>query len=140
MKLAFSIWHLGYMNKILSFTDLAAWQYGHKLKLEIYRFTKSYPKEERYGQTQQIHDAANSITNNLAEGFGRRSENEKIQFYSYALGSLREVQNQLITGEGVGYIGKEQFEEAFALSHLVAKTTAALIASIQRRKTPNANC
>lgn len=128
------------MNKILSFTDLAAWQYGYKLKLDIYKFTKSFPKEERYGQIQQIRDAANSITNNLAEGFGRRTENEKIQFYSYALGSLREVQNQLITAEGVGFINKEQFEYAFDVSHRIAKTTTALIASIQRRKTPNAKC
>ncbi len=87
-------------RKIRSFTDLNAWKEGHKLVLEIYKFTQKFPKEEQFGLTNQLRRAVVSFTSNIAEGFSRNSYKEKLQFYSMALGSLTEVQNQLLVGKG----------------------------------------
>ncbi len=97
-------------SKIQSFTDLYAWQEGHKLVLMVYRATKLFPKEEQFRLVSQICRATVSITSNIAEGFSRNSEKEKIQFFSIALGSLTEVQNQLLIARDLGYINKAEFD------------------------------
>jgi four helix bundle protein len=100
-------------NKIKSFTDLIAWQEGHKLVLLIYKITKSFPKAELYSLTDQIQRAAISITSNIAEGFGRQSYREKIQFYYMAQGSLTEVKNQIIIARDIGYLKDELYQQIY---------------------------
>jgi four helix bundle protein len=84
------------MGKIQIFTDLIVWQEGHKLVIEVYKITKQLPDIEKFGLVSQTQRSAVSITSNIAEGFGRRSEKEKIQFYFIAHGSLTELHNQLL--------------------------------------------
>lgn len=95
-------------EKITSFTKLNAWKEGHTLVLIIYRTTKIFPKEEFFGLINQMRRCSVSITSNIAEGFSRNSWKEKLQFYSMVLGSLTELQNQLIIARDVGYI-KQRF-------------------------------
>lgn len=97
------------VRKIQYFTDLHVWQQGHILVLEIYRITKDFPKEEQFGLTNQLRRAVVSITSNIAEGFSRNSYKEKLQFYTMALGSLTEVQNQLLIGKDLKYIKEDEF-------------------------------
>lgn len=97
-------------GKIRSFTDLKVWRKGHNLVLEIYKVTTTFPKEEIFGLTSQLRRATVSITSNIAEGFSRNSYKEKAQFYSMALGSLTEVQNQLLVSKDINYIPDEVFE------------------------------
>lgn len=97
-------------NKITKFTDLFAWKEAHTLVLAIYQATKKFPKEELFGLVSQLRRAAVSITSNIAEGFSRNSYKEKIQFYNIGLGSLTEVENQLIISKDIGYITKENFQ------------------------------
>jgi four helix bundle protein len=97
------------VDKIKDFTDLIVWQEGHKLVIEIYRATKSFPKEEIYSLTDQIHRAASSITSDIAEGFGRRTHKDKLLFYYHAQGSLTELKNQLLIGRDVGYLKVDDF-------------------------------
>jgi four helix bundle protein len=96
-------------GKIQSFTDLYAWQETHSLVLAIYELTKKFPKEEQFGLTNQIRRAVVSVTSNIAEGFSRSSYKEKSQLYSMALGSLTEVQNQLLIAKDIPYITKDEF-------------------------------
>jgi len=96
-------------KKITKFTDLIAWQEGHKLVLMVYKLTDTFPKEEKYGLVDQMRRAAVSITSNIAEGFSRQSSKEKVQFYTTSLGSLTEIQNQLIISKDIGYINKNEF-------------------------------
>ena len=81
---------------IQKFTDLIVWREGHKLVLDIYKITKSLPDSEKFGLISQIQRAVVSITCNIAEGFGRRGEKEKIQFYYIAHGSLTETENLIL--------------------------------------------
>lgn len=96
--------------KIKSFTDMYAWQEGHKLVLKVYQLIKDFPKEEIYSLTDQMRRCAISVTSNIAEGFSRQSYKEKVQFYSVALGSLTELQNQLLIAKDVGYLTKANFQ------------------------------
>jgi len=98
-------------GKIKSFTDLIAWQESHKLALMIYKTTEDFPREEIFGLTNQMRRAAVSITSNIAEGFSRKTAKEKIQFYSIAIGSLTELQNQLVIARDIKYLSKDNFEK-----------------------------
>lgn len=115
------------MGKIVNFTDLFAWQEGHKFVLMVYKTTRTFPDFERFGLTSQLQRAVVSITSNIAEGFSRSSYKEKIQFYSMALGSLTEVQNQLIVARDINYLKKEDFEALISQSVRVHKLINSLI-------------
>jgi four helix bundle protein len=93
-------------QKIKSFIDLKVWQTGHKVVLNVYKFTKLFPKEELYGLTSQLRRAAVSITSNIAEGFSRSGPADKARFYSIALGSVTELQNQLLIAKDLFYLNE----------------------------------
>ncbi len=96
-------------NPIKSFTDLNAWKEAHNLVLMIYSITKSFPKEEIFGLVSQLRRAVVSITSNIAEGFSRATDKDKIHFYVMGLGSLTEVQNHTIISKDLKYINADQF-------------------------------
>ena len=98
-------------TKIKSFTDLLVWQEGHKLVLTIYKITKKFPKTKLFGLTSQICRAVVSITSNISEGFSRQSFKEKLRFYYMALGSLTEVQNQILIAKDLGYLDQAEFNK-----------------------------
>ena len=114
-------------DKIKSFTDLKAWQEGHKLVLMIYDITKQFPKEEIFGLTNQLRRAIVSFTSNIAEGFSRQSYKEKVKFYFMALGSLTEVQNQLLIAKDIEYISQKDFNKIAQQTIEVSKITNGLI-------------
>jgi four helix bundle protein len=91
-------------EKIKTFKDLRVWQKGIELVKEVYRITRSFPNEERYGLTSQMRRAAVSIPSNAAEGFRRRYSKEHKQFLSIALGSCAELETQTIISKELGYI------------------------------------
>lgn len=112
---------------IKSFTNLDAWSEGHKLVLLIYQITKAFPKEEMFGLVMQMRRCSVSITSNIAEGFSRQSYKEKLQFYSMALGSTTELQNQLLIAKDVEFIKKEKFQELAEQSIKVHKILNGLV-------------
>lgn len=116
-------------KKIKSFTDLVAWSKGHELVLEIYAITKKFPQEEIFGITNQMRRCAVSITSNIAEGFSRQTYKDKVQFYSIALGSLTELQNQLLIVKDVSYITSQVFKELADKSVVIHKLINGLIKS-----------
>ncbi|PIR13406.1 hypothetical protein COV49_02435 [Candidatus Falkowbacteria bacterium CG11_big_fil_rev_8_21_14_0_20_39_10] len=112
-----------------SFTDLDAWKEGHKLVLTIYKITETFPKKELFTLTSQMVRCAISITSNIAEGFSRQYYKEKIQFYSISLGSVTELQNQLLIARDIGYITESQFQAIAKQSVKVHKIINGLIKS-----------
>lgn len=116
-------------KKIKSFTDLRTWQAGHQLVIEIYRITKNFPKEEQFGLSNQLRRATVSFTSNIAEGFSRNSYKEKAQFYSIALGSLTETQNQLLIARDIGCLSPQEFSVIADKTVELNKMTNGLIKS-----------
>jgi four helix bundle protein len=89
---------------------LNSWKESHTLVLLVYEITKKFPKEEMFRLTSQVCRAVVSISSNIAEGFSRNSSKEKLQFYSISLGSLTEVENQLLIARDLKYISVDEFE------------------------------
>lgn len=98
-------------KNIKEFTDLIAWQEGHKVVLQVYAMCKKLTTEEKFGLISQMQRASVSITSNIAEGFGRRNSREKIQFYYIAHGSLTELKNLLLITKDVGYISEKEYRD-----------------------------
>lgn len=115
--------------KIQSFTDLVTWQEGHRLVLLIYKITSVFPSKEAYGLVDQMRRCAVSITSNIAEGFSRRTNKEKTQFYYMSLGSTTELQSQLLIARDLGYIDKNIFSELANKTIYVHKLLFGLIKS-----------
>lgn len=122
-------------EKIKHFTDLFIWQRGHKLVLDIYKLTKKFPKEERYSLSDQIKRASVSITSNIAEGFGRDGINDKAHFYTIALGSIYEVENQLIISKDLKYINIAECDVLLNECIEISKMILVLIKKIRSFKT-----
>lgn len=116
-------------NTIKNFTDLIAWQQGHKLVLMVYKITKEFPKDEQFGLTSQMRRCAVSITSNIAEGFSKQSNKEKVRFYSIAHGSLTELQNQLLIATDIELINKDVFNDIAEVAVQTHKLISVLIKS-----------
>jgi len=97
--------------KIQDFKDLDAWKVGHSLVILVYKITDNFPQKEIFGLISQMRRCAVSITSNVAEGFTRKGQKEKIQFYYIAKGSLIELENQLLIAKDVGYLKNDDFDK-----------------------------
>jgi four helix bundle protein len=95
------------MVSIRDFTELLVWQRAMDLVELVYCVTRGFPKEELYGLTNQFRRAATSVPCNIAEGHGRQTTKEYLQFLSYARGSLKEVETQVYISQRLGYIDTE---------------------------------
>ncbi|MEW6102436.1 MAG: four helix bundle protein [bacterium] len=93
-----------------NYKELEVWKKAINLVIEIYKITKSFPLEERYGLTSQIQKSVVSIPANIAEGWGRSSTKEYIQFLIIARGSLMELDTHLIISQKLNYIQIEILE------------------------------
>lgn len=89
--------------------DLEVWKQAIAFVTQLYQQTNSFPKEEIYGLTNQMRRAAVSIPSNIAEGAARNSNKEYIQFLYIALGSLAELETQLIIAVNLEYINSTEF-------------------------------
>lgn len=118
-------------NRIKSFTDLYAWQKSHLLVLEIYKITKEYPKSS-FSLIDQSQRAAVSVTSNIAEGFGRQTYKEKIQFYYMAQGSISELKNLVLIARDIGYI--KLSNDLIELSNDAHRLLQGLITASKQRK------
>jgi len=90
---------------------LEVWKKSRGLVKDIYCLTKNFPKEEMFALTSQIRRGAISIPSNIAEGIGRQSVKENLQFLYIAQGSLYEVETQVILSLDLGYINAEQHRD-----------------------------
>ncbi len=93
-----------------NYHELKIWQEGRKLVKTVYSASANFPKEEIYGLTSQIRRAAISIPSNIAEGTGRTSDKEFKRFLDYAIGSLFELETQMILANDLDFIPNEDFE------------------------------
>jgi len=98
-------------KKITSFNQLQVWQSAQEWAVLIYKITKTFSKDELYGITSQVRRSATSVSANIAEGFGRRTNNDKLHFYTMAYGSVLETQNFLYLSQKLEYIDENQLRD-----------------------------
>ena len=95
------------------FEDVKAWQLAHVFVLKVYRYTKLFPEDEKFGLVSQFKRAAVSIEANIAEGYKKLSKNDKLRFYNISQGSIEECRDYIILGRDLGYIDPDAFGELY---------------------------
>lgn len=103
----------------MEYTDLDVWMASRKLVKIVYDLTKSYPKEEMYGLTNQMRRSAVSVPSNIAEGCGRRTSADTIQFLHIARGSLYELETQLFLAFDQEYLKQSELNLSWTKLKLV---------------------
>ncbi|HHE38789.1 MAG TPA: four helix bundle protein [Candidatus Cloacimonetes bacterium] len=117
--------------RVISHEDLNVWKDSINLVTEIYRLTKDFPQNELYGLTNQIRRSAISIPSNIAEGSGRKSKKEYIQFLYVSLGSIVELDTQLIIAKNLGYLPNKDIRTDLLT---IKKMLIGLIHSLERKE------
>ena len=109
------------MGKIKDFTDLKVWQKSHELVLAVYKITRDFPAEEKFVLVNQMRRAAIPVPANIAEGFKKRGNKNKGNYYNIAQGSLEEVKYYIILSRDLGYIksADEFISEANEISRMI---------------------
>ncbi len=100
------------MSKIRMHKDLDVWKESMRLAKEVYVLTERFPKEEMYGLTSQMRRSAVSIPSNIAEGAGRNSNKEFVQFLYISLGSLAELETQILLSKDFGLLQGDVVEKS----------------------------
>ncbi|HYX68711.1 MAG TPA: four helix bundle protein [Terriglobales bacterium] len=117
---------------VQSYRDLVAWKKAIALAKTIYRATEQFPRAETYGLTAQLRRAAVSIPSNIAEGQGRHSTGEFVQFLGTARGSLFEVETQVVLARDFGFLSVEAADQVLAETTELARVLQGLIASLTK--------
>ncbi|PIQ89476.1 MAG: hypothetical protein COV72_02925 [Candidatus Omnitrophica bacterium CG11_big_fil_rev_8_21_14_0_20_42_13] len=114
-------------EKVNKFNDLRIWQEGISLAKEIYELSNKFPDEEKFCLVTQIRRAAISVPSNIAEGFRRKHKKEFIHFLNFALGSLAEIETQLILAKELDYAKPEKIEKIIQRVDYICRMTTTLI-------------
>jgi four helix bundle protein len=109
------------------YRKLQVWERAHRLTLEVYQVTRTFPKEELYGVTSQLRRASASIPANIAEGCGRKGDAELARFLGIALGSTTELDYHLLLARDLGYLQLSHYEHLSAEAQGVSKMLATFI-------------
>jgi four helix bundle protein len=117
-----------------SYKDLVVWQRAVQMSVAVYKLTASFPASERFGLTNQLRRAAVSVASNIAEGYGRASKGEYVQFLGHARGSNFEVQTQLIISGHLGFGSESIHQLAAQLSGEVSRMLVSLMSKLQSRE------
>ncbi|MGQ8336184.1 four helix bundle protein [Sunxiuqinia sp. A32] len=112
-----------------TFREYIAWQKAMTFVTDVYKVTKSFPSEELYEITSQIRRAAVSVPSNIAEGFGRKGNNEFIRYIRISIASLYECQTQLEISKNIGYLSSEEFKALLGQS----KEIEALMRGLEKK-------
>ncbi len=116
---------------ILKFEDIFAWQKSQDLAVEIYQV---FQNSKDYGFKDQITRASVSISNNIAEGFDRKSNADFSKFLYYALSSCSEVKSMVYLGQRLNYLTQEQKDTFVASTQEISRLINGLIKSLQEKK------
>jgi len=114
-----------------SYRDLTAWQKAKVLALDVYVCTRKFPRDEIYGLTSQMRRAAVSVPSNIAEGKGRYSIKELVQFLYRARGSLLELETQLEIAHELTYLNSIEFHRLKGMTEELGRIVNGLVNRFQ---------
>ena len=124
-------------EEIRTHKDLKIWQRSVALVTRGYAITEKFPKSEMWGLTNQIRRASVSVPSNIAEGSGRRSAKELVQFLHIASGSLAELETQFIIAKNLGFIANNEYSEIEQEIHEIIRMISAMSKSIMSKQPSN---
>jgi four helix bundle protein len=119
------------MNKINSYKDLLVWQKAIDISFEVYRLTRlHFPNDEIFGLTSQVRRAANSISLNIAEGYGKHTTKNYINFLVTAYSSNNELESGFILAEKLEFVKEKELENLFSMISEESKMLNSLIGKL----------
>jgi four helix bundle protein len=118
---------------VTTWKDLEVWKVSHSAVLRVYELTKSFPAEERYRLIDQLCRAAASAPANIAEGKGRNSLKEYLQFLSIARGSVEEVKYFLLLARDLTYLTEQDYTDPSDKYDQIGKMLNGLMTSLAAR-------
>jgi len=124
----------GAITPVRDFKDLDAWKLARALRILIYALLKKLPAEERFALNSQLGRAVQSVGANIAEGFGRYSYHENIQFCRQGRGSAYEVRDHLVTAVDAKFISEAEYAEADKLAQRVIQVLNGYIRATAKRQ------
>jgi len=116
--------------KLRKYSELLAWQKAMDLAVEVYGLTGTFPPEERYGLARQLRECAVSVPSNIAEGQGRKSTREFRRHLSIAIGSLQELETQLLLASRLRFVAPDAAERTISQLSEVGRLTGGLYNSL----------
>jgi four helix bundle protein len=119
-------------NLMRDFREIQVWGKAHRLTLEIYKATASFPTEEKYGLTSQLRRSSASIAANIAEGFGRGGNAELARFLQIAMGSACEVEYHVLLARDLNLLSKTIYDELEVRVVEVKRMLASLLLKVRR--------
>ncbi len=121
-------------NSFKSYRDLEVWQKGMACAKVVYQETQGFPSEERFGLVNQMRRAAVSIPSNLAEGHARFGTAEFMRFISIAIGSVAELETQILLSAELGYLKAGAGKQLLSQLDTIGKMLRGLQRSLSKRK------
>ena len=118
-------------GEIRSYRDQKVWQRAMDLAEVCYRTARRFPRDELYGMVSQIRRAAASLPANIAEGHGRNSRGEYIQFLRVAQGSLKELETHVLLAQRIGLAEEKAVGAILDQCEILGKMLRALIRSLE---------
>jgi four helix bundle protein len=115
-----------------NYKDLQVWEKAHALTLAVYKATRPFPADERFGLTGQMRRCSASICANLAEGCGRRSDGEMARFIQIAMGSAAELSYHMLLSKDLGFLNYEEHTKLDSELSTVQRMLSGLSARIRR--------
>lgn len=119
------------MSSLKSYKELIIWQKSMKLVTMIYEITKTFPDDERFGLTSQMRRCSVSVPSNIAEGWGRLSRKNYIQFLRISRGSLYELETQILITKQLNYINDSKEVESLIIE--ISKMLNSLIKKLEEK-------
>jgi four helix bundle protein len=123
-------------KKIRSFRDLLVWQKAFQLCLEVYRVTRTFPADERFGLIAEMRKTSRSVPCNIAEGHQRHTTAEYLRFLDIASGSRAELETQVLLAQALGYAPHADSDTLLDSCQQVAKLLAALARALRSKAGP----
>jgi len=117
---------------VKDFRNLQVWEKAHRLALDVYKATISFPKEELFGLTSQIRRSSTSIPTNVAEGCGRNGDAELARFMSISMGSASELEYQLLLASDLGYLNQDAYTDLHDKTTEVKRMLASFIKTLKK--------
>jgi four helix bundle protein len=114
-----------------SFRNLAVWQRSIELTIAVYQLTATFPDSERFGLTSQMRRAAVSVASNIAEGYGRSTTGEYLQFLGHARGSNSEIETQIVISKALNFGSDTMLQSTEGLCSEVGRMLCALMKSLR---------
>ena len=114
-----------------TYQDLKVWQLAMDMVAQVYRCTATFPKQEMYGLTSQMRRSAVSVPSNIAEGKGRFSRKELVQYLFRARGSLLELETQILIGRRLGYLDDTEGKRLTTFTSEVGRLLNGLVNAFQ---------